>query len=325
MSKILSLIIPVYNVEKYIEECINSVIIQLDNRIEIIIINDGTPDNSIKIIEDCLKDLPQNLQDCFIILNQENQGQSAARNNALKICTGDYIAFLDSDDVISKDYFLNIFNVINSCKPDIIRFKACRFKNKIDEKMAFNTGLNLEGFQELDNNLLIKIFNASSWFPWLNVYKKNKFKNILFPEGVYFEDANAIPEVFLISKNIYCINSVLYFYRINESGSLLNDNFKNIQKHILSYNCILNTYKDRVFVNKLYTSPYISMQLLYILFLLKNKMYISAFIENKRFKKSKNLLKKELIQTKSNKLYLKMGLFFIFLSKIYSIFKGLFK
>ncbi|WP_277559762.1 glycosyltransferase family 2 protein [Acinetobacter beijerinckii] len=325
MCKILSLIIPVYNVEAYIEECLNSVILQLDNRVEVIIINDGTPDDSMKIIDRCIKDLPRNLHNCFIILNQENQGQSVARNNALKICTGDYIAFLDSDDVISKCYFLNIFNVVNSCEPDIIRFKASRFKNKIEEQMVFNTGLNLDGFRELDNNLLTRIFNMGSWYPWLNVYKKEKIKDILFPEGLYFEDASIIPEVFLISNNIYFINETLYFYRINELGSLLNTNRKNIEKHILSYKSILKTYKKRLIENKLYTSPYISMYLLYILFLFKNKMYVSAFIENSKFKKSKYLLSTKLIQNKSNRLYFKIGLLFIFLSKTYSVLKGLYK
>ena len=111
MSKLLSIIIPVYNDEAYIEDCINSITAHLDSRIEVIIVNDGTPDNSMQIIADCLENLPKNLQECFTILNQENQGQSVARNNALNICTGEYIAFLDSDDLISKNYFSSIFKV----------------------------------------------------------------------------------------------------------------------------------------------------------------------------------------------------------------------
>ena len=316
MSKILSLIIPVYNVEKYIEECINSVIIQLDNRIEIIIVNDGTPDNSMKIIEHCLKGLPQNLKDCFIILNQENQGQSVARNNALNISTGEYVAFLDSDDLISKDYFSNIFKVINLCKPDIIRFKSSRFKNKVEVKPIFNTGLNLAGFQELDNNLLIKIFNEGSWFPWLNIYKAENFKNYFFPEGVYFEDAHTIPEIFLNSKNIYFINEILYFYRINETGSLLDSSSKNIGKIKLSFEKILEEYGTRVKSNKIYSSSFVALSQIYISFILKNFGWYHAVLEQNKIKKYMKNIDKRYLMKRGHQLYYRFGLVFVFILSI---------
>ena len=89
--------------------------------------------------------------------------------------------------------------------PDIIQFKACRVKGDAKKTIDFNVGVSREGYYNLDYNLLSDIFNQSSWFPWLNIYKAENFKNIFFPEGVYFEDANTIPEVFLISKNILFI------------------------------------------------------------------------------------------------------------------------
>lgn len=316
MCKILSLIIPVYNVEAYIKECINSIILQLDNRVEVIVVNDGTPDNSMKIIEQCLEGLPKKLQDCFIILNQENQGQSVARNNALNICTGKYIAFLDSDDLISDNYFSSIFKIIDLYEPDIIRFKASRIENRTKKIIDFNVEVLREGYCELNYNLLRDIFNLSSWFPWLNIYKAENFKNIFFPEGVYFEDANTIPEVFLISKNIYFFNDVLYFYRINESSSLLNLSSKNVNKIKMSFEKILEVYEKRVRSNKLYSASLVSLSQGYICFILKNFGWYDAFLKQNKIKKYMKNIDKKYLMKRGNRLYYSFGLFFILILSV---------
>ena len=93
MRKIISVIIPIYKVEDYIEECINSILVQITPEIEVILVNDGTPDNSFEIVNNILELEPLEVRNCFILLEQENQGQSKARNFGLSIATGDYIAF----------------------------------------------------------------------------------------------------------------------------------------------------------------------------------------------------------------------------------------
>ena len=95
----LSVIIPIYKVENYIIECLESICCQLIEGVEVILVNDGTPDNSMLLARSYISERYSNFCKQFIFIDQENQGQSVARNNALKICTGDYIAFLDSDDV----------------------------------------------------------------------------------------------------------------------------------------------------------------------------------------------------------------------------------
>lgn len=316
MSKLLSIIIPVYNVEAYIEECINSITAQLDSRIEVIIVNDGTPDNSMQIIADCLENLPKNLQECFIILNQKNQGQSVARNNALNICTGEYVAFLDSDDFVSHNYFSNIFNIINLYNPDIIQFKACRVKGDAKKTIDFNVGVSREGYYNLDYNLLSDIFNQSSWFPWLNIYKAENFKNIFFPEGVYFEDANTMPEIFLNSKNIYFLNNALYFYRINDSSSLLSSSPKNIDKIKMSFEKILEVYGNRVKSNKLYSSSLVALSQSYICFIVKNFGWRKAFLEQNKINKSMHNIDKKYLMKRGNRLYYNFGLLFVFFLSI---------
>lgn len=316
MSKLLSIIIPVYNVEAYIEDCINSITAQLDSRIEVIIVNDGTPDNSMQIIADCLENLPKNLQECFIILNQKNQGQSVARNNALNICTGEYVAFLDSDDFVSHNYFSNIFNIINLYNPDIIQFKACRVKGDAKKTIDFNVGVSREGYYNLDYNLLSDIFNQSNWFLCLNVYKAEKFNNNFFPEGVYFEDAHIIPEIFLNSKNIYFINEILYFYRINETGSLLDSSSKNIDKIKLSFEKILEEYGTRVKSNKIYSSSFVALSQIYISFILKNFGWYNAFLEQNKIKNYMKNIDKRYLMKRGHQLYYRFGLVFIFILSI---------
>ncbi|WP_179993280.1 MULTISPECIES: glycosyltransferase family 2 protein [unclassified Acinetobacter] len=325
MSKVLSVIVPIYNVELYVEDCINSLIKQIDHRIEVILVDDGTPDQSMNIIKKQLENLPDELKNCFYFIYQENLGQSEARNNALKIATGNYISFLDSDDIVADDYISEILNAIKDYNVDIISFKSSRFCNKPTKDKIYNNSIKLTGFYELNTNLIENIFDQCSWFLCFYTYKKELFNDIFFPKGYYFEDANIIPEVFLRAKNIYFSENIIYHYRVNYSGSLLGLSNANIEKQKLSYKYILSVYKERLSVNKLYTSPYVSMYLLYILFLFKNGMYISAFIENKEFKKSKNLLTPSFIKNKANKFYFKRGLLFIFLSKTYSVLKSFYK
>lgn len=121
---LLSLIIPVYKVEQYIAECIESVINQVTSDIEVIIVNDGTPDDSMLVIEKILSKQTAIIRDCFIILHQENQGQSSARNLGLKYAKGEYISFLDSDDVLSENYLSDFKNTIKKIMLILFNLKA---------------------------------------------------------------------------------------------------------------------------------------------------------------------------------------------------------
>ncbi|HBM8571239.1 TPA: glycosyltransferase, partial [Escherichia coli] len=106
MRVILTLIIPVYNVEAYIEECLESLFPQIanskNNDVEVIIVNDGTPDKSMDIVIHAIK--KYSLERQVRVVNQCNQGLSAARNTGIRLATGDYIGFIDSDDYVSENY-----------------------------------------------------------------------------------------------------------------------------------------------------------------------------------------------------------------------------
>jgi glycosyltransferase involved in cell wall biosynthesis len=137
MEKIkVSVIIPVYNVENYIKECVESVINQTLKEIEIIIVNDGTKDNSIKKIEKYLSDSR------VILINKENGGVSSARNAGLKIARGEYISFIDSDDFIELTMLEDLYN--ESKGMDIVLSNFARIDNLGNIKIEKNNFKNLE-------------------------------------------------------------------------------------------------------------------------------------------------------------------------------------
>ncbi|MEL4299078.1 glycosyltransferase, partial [Acinetobacter ursingii] len=121
MNKLLTIIIPVYGVEKYIQEFLDSLFPQIEASIELIFVNDGTQDQSIMILNDSIDKHDINC----LILNQSNAGVSSARNNALRVCTGQFVTFLDPDDVVSPKYIEKILDIItNHNDISIIHYNA---------------------------------------------------------------------------------------------------------------------------------------------------------------------------------------------------------
>lgn len=109
----LSVIIPIYKVENYIIECLESVCCQLVEGVEVILVNDGTPDNSMLMARQYISEQYAHLKEQFIFIDQANQGQSVARNNGIMSARGDFIAFIDSDDFVAKNYIQVILKNIH--------------------------------------------------------------------------------------------------------------------------------------------------------------------------------------------------------------------
>lgn len=308
---LLSLIIPVYKVEQYIAECIESVINQVTSDIEVIIVNDGTPDDSMLVIEKILSKQTAIIRDCFIILHQENQGQSSARNLGLKYAKGEYISFLDSDDVLSENYLSDFKNTTKKNNVDIVQFKSSRFEEDTNKLKAFNVGLQRNGLLQLDQNLMIEIFNQSAWFPWLNIYRRELFNGLEFPVGIYYEDAALIPEVFLRAKNIYFLESVLYFYRLNLNGSLLNTSSENKRKHVDSFKSILELYALRMKENPIYSISFVSMSQAFVNYMYQNFGWKVAYKCQATFQVNKKDVDVRKLSKRGNRLYYYFGFYFI--------------
>lgn len=220
---LLSLIIPIYKVEEYIEECIESICSQLCEDVEVIVVNDGTPDNSMIIIKKYISENYSSLVNQFVFLDQENQGQSVARNNALAIVKGLYVAFLDSDDYLFKDYIQKIICVIKEqTNIDVIHFNAYRVEDITKKMLSDLIFVEREGEVCKSDNELKEIFNKNYWYPWLRVVRSEIMKDYLFEPNIYLEDLNLFPELYFDFrvKKIFKINKRLVFYRVRSNSSI---------------------------------------------------------------------------------------------------------
>ncbi len=218
---LFSVIVPVYNVEKYIEQCVLSIVNQKFQEFELILINDGTEDSSIKIAERLLEN-----NDKAIILHQKNQGQSVARNLGLKQARGKYIIFVDSDDfIINNSVFSLLAKYIEKNNfPDLILHEETRFfgngkihyENNIKKTGLIRTG-NFKG--DLRKLIFNELFVAS---PWDKVIKRDILldNNINFPIGLKSEDMIWTSDLIPFIKTYDCLDFSFYMYRKNIANSI---------------------------------------------------------------------------------------------------------
>lgn len=203
-----SIIVPVYNVEKYLDKCLASISEQTFKEFECIVVDDGSPDNSNDIIDRYV-----NKDQRFKVIHQKNMGISAARNAGLAIAQGDYIAFVDSDDYISNEYLEKFALKIANTDADIV---ICGF---IDVFLDSQKTVCFEApsTEVIKQNILADIWPS---YPWNKCYKKYLFENIRFPVGKIFEDLLTIPEVCLNAHKIVCIPEKLYYYNRQNLNSI---------------------------------------------------------------------------------------------------------
>ncbi len=211
-----SLIIPVYNVEKYIKRCLDSVFQQSFKDFEVIVVDDGTKDNSMEIVKE------YNVK----TIHQENQGLSAARNNGLKKATGEYIFFLDSDDWIEKDLLKELNKSLKN-HPDIVRFQAQEVFDEDNKIIKYpeKPFQNLEGpeaFKRISEYHYVE--NAWCYIFKREFYEKEKFQ---FKKGTLHEDFGLIPLVIMKAHTVNSIEYIGYNY-FQRSGSIMNE--KNYEK-----------------------------------------------------------------------------------------------
>lgn len=207
----ISIIVPVYNVEEYLENCINSILNQTFKDFELILVNDGSTDNSLKICK-----YYKNIDNRIGIINKENGGLSSARNAGLDIAKGEYIGFVDSDDYIHPQMYEVLYDqIINN----LAYIAMCEFK-KVPEfkKKELSDKITLNQKSEILNNkeAVFKLGESGSVayiVAWNKLYKKNLFNNIRFKEGIIHR------LLYQVNKLVY-IKEKLYFY-LQREGSIM--------------------------------------------------------------------------------------------------------
>lgn len=205
MNELISIIVPIYNVESYLTKCIDSLIRQTYKNIEIILIDDGSPDNCGVICDEYAQKDTR-----IVVIHQSNSGVSSARNAALDICKGEYIMFVDSDDWIEINFCEEAINMIHSKAVDCVSFgyyeyingnKSIKVTSKpryIQSEEAIKSIIN---FDDVIYNLV-----------WNKISHRSLFDEVRFPEGYLYEDNAVVYKIFDKAKMIYISDKPLYNY-----------------------------------------------------------------------------------------------------------------
>lgn len=211
MSVLLSIIIPVYKVEDYIKECLDSVFRQIPDGVEIIVVDDGSPDRSMEIVR---REFSMWISSgALILLAQENKGPGGARNFGLSQARGKYIGFLDSDDVLLDGYFDELMDRIDLGVADIIEFGFKRFSDYgMIESEPFRSLYDFTGVVNLAK-VREQVFARTRWFPSLRVYRRGVLEGFMFKEYVHYEDLTSLPAIFLRDWFVHYIDRPLLGYR----------------------------------------------------------------------------------------------------------------
>jgi glycosyltransferase involved in cell wall biosynthesis len=213
---LVSIIVPIYNVERYLRKCLDSLVNQTFSNYEILLINDGATDGSQVIIEEYKSKYP-NLIKAYL---KENGGLSDARNFGINKAEGNHLAFVDSDDYIDQSYIDKLYRACVQNEADIAICDMAYVYEDLSQK--FSSGGDFKYSNIHDNPDLILINNSAC----NKLFKKELFNNIRFIKGIWYEDLATIPKLLLIAKKLVKQDEVLYFYFQRESSIIHTKNEK---------------------------------------------------------------------------------------------------
>lgn len=311
-DELVSIIVPIYNVEKYLRRCIDSLKEQTYKKLEIILVNDGSPDNCLAICNEY-----KELDDRIIVIDKKNGGLSDARNFGLNRAKGEYIAFVDSDDYVENDY---IESLLKSIKKNNTKIAQCAI-SIVDEEENYIKSWKNNGYSEIeDGNKLFKDYMNHTEYSegtivvWNKIYHKSLLQKIRFPVGKINEDEFFTYKIFYNEK-VSIVKDCLYNYVQNPNGIMSNLN-KKIKLDVLE------AHKERTLFylnndeNELYDDSLNSAMdfILYIYKRVKNSKNKEQYNMIKKYykeyyKMSKNVTKKlkNIIFYISPKLYLRIS------------------
>ncbi len=224
MEKLISVVVPIYNVEKYLRKCLDSILEQTYCNLDIILVDDESPDNCGKIIEE-YKKKDQRVR----TIHQKNGGLSDARNAGIKIANGEYIIFIDSDDWVEKKMIEILYRNIEKYNSDI---SICEFIEEDDNGKVLSKKQYNYKFKEFNTFDAIKdliLQNTLTNHAWNKLYKINLFNNVRYPKGQLMEDVSTTYKLIENSSKVVYQNIPLYHYIQRESSILGNITEKRIK------------------------------------------------------------------------------------------------
>jgi len=245
-DKIISVILPIYNGEEFLNRCIDSIISQTYRNIELILINDGSTDNTKRICEEYARN------DIRIkVINKENEGVSKARNIGIKQSKGKYITFIDADDWIDNNAYENAIKVMEEKNVDILKFSYMREYGRIKKYYNYIIDKNTVILKkDYDNKIYPYMFSTYDMSSvCLTIFKREKIGNLEFDLNLkYGEDFLFITQAILRTESIYVLPNAYYHYFCNNNSAT---NKRNIESHIrkikdivLANNKLFGEFKD---------------------------------------------------------------------------------
>lgn len=235
----VSIVVPVYNVEKYLSKCLNCLVNQTLDDFEVIVVNDGSPDNSQSIIDSYAEKYPDIIKP-FI---KENGGLSDARNFGVKKACGEYIAFADSDDYMDFDMYELMYQKAVETSADVV---FCAYSNVIDDTVYKNFyGASMAFFGESVMRSP-KILRYANSYAWNKIYRKAFWDkhNFEFPINQWFEDSAVVYNILGLANKVECVNIPFYYYVKSRNNSITNTVDERIFDIFKSLKSIIDFYKD---------------------------------------------------------------------------------
>lgn len=262
----VSLIIPVYNVQDYIEKCLDSVVNQTIDDMEIIIVNDGSKDQSKQKIENYLEKYPK-----IKYLEKENGGLSDARNYGLKFSRGEYVAFLDSDDYVEKNTYEEMYNLAKKEKSDMVE---CDFIWEYPNKIREDIGVLYSSKKEMIEKARV--------VAWNKLIKREIIEktNLQFPVGLRYEDVEFFYKMVPYISKVSFVKKCLIHY-VQRGDSIANTQNIRTKEIFKVLDNVIKYYKE----NNLYNEYEQELEYIYVRFLLCSSLKRMCKIEDKRQRK----------------------------------------
>ena len=235
MNPDISVIVPVYKVEPYLRQCLDSLINQTKKEIEILLIDDESPDTCGQICDEYAEK-----DDRIIVIHQENQGLAETRNIGVATASADYIMFVDSDDWVSPKFCETAFQLINEIKADMVLFEFAQIEDKTGKVIKREKYPMIEGYKTIPEALEL-ISTSFGNYAWNKIYRKELFDNIRYPKGRLFEDVAVTYKLILKANRIWYTKEILYFYRCRESSIVTT---RAIQNAMDSYDMSMQQLRD---------------------------------------------------------------------------------
>lgn len=278
MEQLVSVIVPVYNIEEYLDECIESIVLQTYKNLEIVLIDDGSTDLSGKKCDEW-----KARDKRIMVIHQENKGLSAARNKGIAISRGEWIVFVDSDDIVSLDYVAYLYMLAKTYKVQIVQCERGDLQgdnereNVIDKKMS-------------SRDFLLSFFYQTT--AWGKIYKKILFEKERYPVGKIHEDMAVTYKLVYMAQNIVYTSKILYFVRQRTGSITRKEKFYKERLDILQFYKEQTKFYEERNEKKLVNRAY--------------REYAYALLEN--YNKTKKSLKNKKIESEIREEYRKICL-----------------